>query len=1459
MNEIPLSSKLNTDTGNITVSPNEDTPLFKSKQQLFWNGMLRNTNVTRKDGFVLTSGENVKVQSYDNGKEGTYQKKGAEIVKGNSKIQLPYTSVLKDFFKTKSKSSGEQIAHAFYNGRIITLYKTSQKAYTLVETDREDNLIKMKQIENVDSAMITSVYETNEQPVLFVNIQEQSSVTDSSNTVKVYNLFDYFDFEENTPKYEQVLNPTIKDLVDSAFNKWQAANKEFLEAWNKWEISDKTNNDIYRDVMRKYRTALDLEKEYLKQLYDYNPLEEVKFLETRIKELETRIKAIEDEISKLKEDVTFQQLELYEQQLKTLEERRDATVEEINDLSFPSLSPEQTEVLNDWNARIDKARAEYETAYKELASRVATYRVNLKNYTVSSSLSIPDVGTIYATWYGSRLEAQTNKNLFDFITEINSTKSYSSCYSYSISNSYVKAYSYGGTLAGVNVNFGYGFSGTPGTSTAANRRYYYITNDSNYNSQALTGSKNGNGRPSAPYGFSWRLVAGWADVNNAKKKYDELLEVYEKLLEEYNSFLTSSSEFKSYFDILSTYQNLKQRLSEILMQIEELKQNISLIESQVSDINRSLKFYEEELSVLKKQLEQYQIELKRAKAKKVEYQPVYDKSGQPIYETLEEIFEWKSSDNVPLGEAFSGTTFRDSAGYRWIVIGFDDDDKNRALTIYWNEEYKEPKTFKWFGCVDVKGVITGEPIPDPDIFLYKDRRDNGTYAWDMQNGTKTYNKIDGQIICGYEFNKNSRKFDKITVETWKGVNSSTECESVRINISVNDTLTDDEKKTNKVDPKQYFVSNFADSRGIYYDYGLGWVRCYVRKIRTSGAHIDEMYIYTYGSISNSNLKYTKESLIAKGKTTDWTYKGGELNKRIYTVGGNNKADSSILSTLPFSVDILGDEKLRMQMYGLAILSFSYDKSLVANGDEHGDRFVVQCNNDEIILSNKSMVYVIKKTSDFEDFKLWKVADYMFQTNILSNDNVVIEDRDGNISVERDAIPYSMDCILDIEKLALEAPAHTDLTTNNTWYWAAAYNPFFTKGVNSSYLMPAISLPIWVKSDQLEQFQEEALEQRGSLIKPILKGLFDEYEGIDVFYTVSTVTTTLYYKTTNKVKTSDLATTEWDVFGKETYDVNMKDTIYSVSAATQYFPIAVGSIVSGINYVTPSVNLEDENAVRLYTNSNRLYSGYLFVNRIYAGSQIFTIYGRNYYYDMQGIYFIGTSDTYTSNQFVCYVLGMKYLASSGSEAYFYSEFDKQIYIFTGSNTLQRMVSLSDYEPIVDSMYSSHEQALYLLTKDNKLLIMSEDDTACIEDIVVNGHLEGTDQGCAIVNEKEMMLISPYKDLGDHYNFNMTTVNIGRDSSQSKLSYFDYVLYRLTDEPITVKLKVKVINGIEITDEEKNITIQPNQWKGNHYRIRYSPQNNVGNSFAVGLTSDDQIAVAFHGWEVSEIGTGAAPRI
>lgn len=820
--------------------------------------------------------------------------------------------------------------------------------------------------------------------------------------------------------------------------------------------------------------------------------------------------------------------------------------------------------------------------------------------------------------------------------------------------------------------------------------------------------------------------------------------------------------------------------------------------------------------------------------------------------------EYDTDDYIPLGDIHSATVVIHNKR-PYYIVGFDDIDHNRSRTLIFSFPANGnmiTQEYKWFGCVSPMGVITGEPIPDPTKFTAT-RNQNGTYSWDMyKSGTTTTAK--GSLIGGYTppILPNQTRWDEIIIDTWE------EGECLRVNISANDEKIDGDD----IDPAQFFVSNFADSRSIYYDYGQGWLRTYVRKTNVAQRKISDMYIYTYGAKKTGTQAYRKESLMAKGKTAVWSYTKGTLSQRVYTIGGNNKGDSSILALQPFTVELLptnGNElSLTMEIYALRPLSWSFKKSLITPGADHSEVYQVHTSGTTVRLCVDGKIYEVRQSNSIADLTITKIADYMFLLNIMDAPNLLVEDTNGNIELERTAIPYNMECILDIEDKNLEEVPSSAIASNNTFYWAAGYNMAFTStlstGRSSSYLMPAIGIPIYVSASQLSQLITEVIDNRGPMVLPLLRGLFDDYEEVDIFYTIQSNSTTISYMTSNIVKTTEITTDRYDLYGKATFEIDKSGWVWNITLSTVYYPVPIGCDVQGYNYITPTLQLPQDYAARLYVPAGMTpYAGYIFAQAVYLGNNIFTIYGSNYFYNKQAIYFTGQSNYNTQAQFVCYVLGMKYLANSGSEAYFYSDWERKIYIFTGSQTLQPADSLSSMGDIIDALYSSKEQILYLLTDDNRLIMRSSTDTAAIDNIPSGSHLEGTDRGCAVVWKGGYMILSPRA--GESYlPFRLKTSYYGDDSRLLKCPKYDIQFYRISDKPVEVRISIDTITGIERKEQKETILINPADWKSRNLRHSISLRNNVGNAFAITIESDDEIAISYLNINTSTISDNQASK-
>lgn len=848
-------------------------------------------------------------------------------------------------------------------------------------------------------------------------------------------------------------------------------------------------------------------------------------------------------------------------------------------------------------------------------------------------------------------------------------------------------------------------------------------------------------------------------------------------------------------------------------------------------------------------------------------------------------YEYDTKDFIPLGDANSATV-RPLNGEEIVLFGCEDIDNNRTRTFYWNTGKKNSDgsvkctEIKWFGTVSVLGDITGEPIPDIDI--EPSRQANGTYAWYLPAQTP-YN-----IFAGYYINESTQKMEKIICWDYVSYQSSSKTGTMaRVNISSNDTVLE----KGELNPVKYFITNYADSKGIYYEYGPGWVRTYVRVVNisdttyytnddvvkdktseASSSRIKDLYIFTFGckttSLAESNTlanRSRKETLIPKGSSTEMAYIYSKLNQRIYTVGGTNKGSTeSVLGVCPFTVEVLPSSydnyknirSLDMQIYSLLPLSWSFNKTLLttASEDNRTSFTVYAPDSEHITLCCNEQYLTIEKTDDSSKLSIEKVADYYYKTNILDNNNLIEEDRFGSLSIRRSFIPYNMDCVLDIGGLSLTLPGSSEADSNNTWYWAASVNGLLNDGPSCSYLYSVVSLPIFIDATQLTDFTTEAIEQRGSILKANLKGLFDDYDEVSVYYTISTYSTTVSYRSTQVVKTND-TNSQYSVYGKSTYELDQDGTYY-IFTSYSVFPIGMSSEIEGINYITPTVALTGDYSVRLVSSVNELKLCYNYDNKIYKGNEIFTIYGGNYYYDGQAVYYTGSStnvnDTSSSNQFTCYALGLKYLAASGAEAFFYSEWEKRLFIFNASGTIQPADSLTNVGEVVDALYSSNEQMLYLLTSDNKLIMRSTTDTAMIEDIPDGAVLIGTECGAGLVHKNGYAVYSPRaKDSYKAKPLSLETEFLGLEGHNLKANSIEALLYKVSDGPVKVKVSTSTFSNADIITENAFYNIKPIDWKGMAYRVRITPKAANGQAFKVRIESEDPIAVSYIGFNVDDL--------
>lgn len=665
-------------------------------------------------------------------------------------------------------------------------------------------------------------------------------------------------------------------------------------------------------------------------------------------------------------------------------------------------------------------------------------------------------------------------------------------------------------------------------------------------------------------------------------------------------------------------------------------------------------------------------------------------------------------------------------------------------------------------------------------------------------------------------------------------------------------------------PLKYAFTNIISDRGSKYDYGDGWykikystfvfgtAKCaastYPVVLETPAKYIQNGKTYYLDAVGSAITSYSTAPSgtwsfgialpAATGATqmiadeTDFIYDSATQEYYRHHVITSDEIKNNtwldFIHSMDFDVSAIGfyidKGTYKLHFYNDSLIGASSENTAVSPVSTEWSG-LYYCDSNNLMLDN--FVYKIEITGKL---KITKIADYLFSINIITPNNIFSENKNGEIENIRGFIPYNNEMSISTTwqnmKMLL---AEDGEAYNDVWFEAAGVNVSLNdKYPYTSSLLPAMEVNMYLNTDNLAEFNRNTIDGAEPLFVPET-GMLSSEDELQVFYTHTQATTdnTYKYSIINGIKSSNSKYT---------------DTTWYASTDLIILCLGLGSLYSNINYISSTLVLPGDYSARLYTSNNTAYLCYNAATQVYHSSSVFTIYSSSYYYDGQAIYYTGNLNTTTSNEFVCYALGMTFLANSGTEAYFYSDFDKSIYTFTGSNTLTKTTSIAMFGEPVSSLFSSCNQSLYLLNSSGDLFVLSNE-SSCVITGTGATSLQGVSIGCACcdIDDTAWTVYDP-KDGGTLLPLNLQTNWIGDDSKVFTFSFADIVLFN--ENPTSdVKVKFYIItqNGIATSPYEKIITIKPSEWKGNNYRIRTNPANETGTAFKLGIYSESDIHV------------------
>jgi hypothetical protein len=698
-------------------------------------------------------------------------------------------------------------------------------------------------------------------------------------------------------------------------------------------------------------------------------------------------------------------------------------------------------------------------------------------------------------------------------------------------------------------------------------------------------------------------------------------------------------------------------------------------------------------------------------------------------------------------------------------------------------------------------------------------------------------------------------------------------------------------------PHRYATFNKAESKGKYWDYGKGWSRSYYKKFtfvyysptttqssskrtlkstRTSivswgmanpdgyKVRIERLSPYTVDNASYSSIELepSDTSPYLRGDKYYKVYYGSSETSFTYArfhkfcpkmfddgliptemIGADNMPNHVVLNKIPFNVKIT--DNLYDQYYQGNYMSTSLHSLLTSASVSQNQASSCWWNDNYYsVFSNGLLVKVVKNGT----VKLTKVADYIYKTNTLKGNNLLI-DSVQSINFQRGFIPYNDEEIITINELTgFSLPGdNQDTDGNDTYYSASGYNVQMNDMTErgTSYLLPAFQFPLTIKSEEVENFSFQLLDNKKELTKPLLYNQFSYKDNVvDHYYIHSLSSTSVKYQTGKKMQSTNNNDEEaW--FGVKTYDIDKEDMVWWITSEIQIFPLGIASPITGINYLSSNIDMTDDYSVRLYRTKNVTFPVYNPETEVYKSSNIFTIYGNNYSFDGQSIYYLGSGDTTDQSSFACYALGMKFLANSGTEAFFYSPFEKRLYLFTGSVTLQIADSLAREGGIIDSVYSSCEQILYLLTSEGKVIAKSQEDMCLIETVDPNEyHLESTETGAILTGDNKYIKYRLYQtDETEWLPLEYETEYIGNNDKLFKVSAVELTLFKGSGNTIKGSIDFQCMNDKLIANSSREFQVSKTDWDTSQLvKVKLTPGNNVMKAFKFGINTDDYIHIA-----------------
>lgn len=281
------------------------------------------------------------------------------------------------------------------------------------------------------------------------------------------------------------------------------------------------------------------------------------------------------------------------------------------------------------------------------------------------------------------------------------------------------------------------------------------------------------------------------------------------------------------------------------------------------------------------------------------------------------------------------------------------------------------------------------------------------------------------------------------------------------------------------------------------------------------------------------------------------------------------------------------------------------------------------------------------------------------------------------------------------------------------------------------------------------------------------------------------------------------------------------------------PLTTEFIQTAFNYYVKNGN----NYYQLITQNSAVILCYAYGTTLEGISEMFNLQGIPYIIQNNFICSCVISENVVSNILAlinCQFL--RFLGASLDKAYFYSEADKKIYVFSGDRRLNELCEYSNIGEIVTSFFSVYLNTFFIVVED-KVICITNDEYIYEIDGEFTDYQE-LEKGIAFFTDTLSYYYSIYdEDNAQKIEAETAFYGVG----ENKVSIIDtwfIKLYSADSEKGSIKLKVTSLTDKGTQSEETEFKITPDMWDEltHTYYLRYQPKLQRGIGVSLAIESD-----------------------